>query len=155
MCVSIIQFKSESSGIEMIYDSVPLSPNQNWYNYRPLVNHVYCVTITCLTEGKTTEEKSTGGRLLVVLINFVCLSVTVKMIYITESCLLNHSNDHIRGPHISAKLHTKVFNQSNNEQSETDHRGVGSGMNQLFAHVPLSFSEYFYLYISISVCQLC
>ena len=66
-------------------DWYPKVTNHNRYIDRPAFDYAYYVNITCSAEGKASEGNPTGGRLLLVSIDFLCLyviqCVTLKMNY--------------------------------------------------------------------------
>ena len=72
------------------HDWVPKAPNQNLYNYWFLVNYAYCVTSTRFFKGETTKAKSTEGRLLVEITDFLHKDFMLYINSMTEfSCLFS------------------------------------------------------------------
>ena len=69
--------------LKMNSEWAPLEINQNWYSDKPLVKYAYYATIKCSTKVNAINVKPTRERLLVILINFLCPSVSIS---VDQSC---------------------------------------------------------------------
>ena len=112
MIPSIINSISQSSKLNVFFYWAPPAPNQIWYTYWNLVDYAYYIAITFFSEIKTMQAKSTGLRLLVIIMDFLCSYVTLEVDYITENCFLLQWIDCIRGSELSSKVYTYLLNQS-------------------------------------------